>query len=65
MKQFLLKDSTQGWINGVCMTTALLTMMFAFIPSSNISIWLALTGIVSVILFLGYNVWVSDAINEE
>jgi hypothetical protein len=65
MKQFLLKDSTQGWINVVCIIFGLMTMMLAFIDETCVPEWLAISGLVSVITFLVYNIWVSSALDNR
>jgi hypothetical protein len=65
MKQFLLKDSTQGWINVVCAILTITTMMLAFMNETCVPEWLAISGLVSVIVFLIYNIWVSTALNER
>ena len=49
----------------VCVILTIITMMLAFMDKTCVPEWLAVSGLVGVITFLVYNIWVSTALNER
>jgi hypothetical protein len=68
MKRFLLSDTTQAWINLALAFWIIIGLCILFaVPSQGFEkmLWYPVSVLVSIIAFLSYNVWVSDAINRN
>lgn len=66
MKQFMLSDSVQLWINSILglWTIIGITVMF-IVPTEYFDsiVWYPISTVASLITCLVYNVWVSDKLN--
>ncbi len=49
----------------VCVIVTVITMMLAFMDKTCVPEWLAVSGLVAVITFLVYNIWVSSALDNR
>jgi hypothetical protein len=68
MKKFLIKDNVQMVVNIVLCVWIIVGMLIIFIvpPSTwETAIIYPLSALISIMLFLIYNVWVSAELNKE
>jgi hypothetical protein len=67
MKKFLLLGSTQGVVNVLLCCWFLVGLIGGFVVDSSGPegvMWLPVSALVALIIYLVYNVWVSTALNE-
>lgn len=65
MRKFLISESAQTYINIVLALYVLIGMMIAFVDTKFTSVLYALSVLVSLILFLVYNYWVSEELYKH
>ena len=66
MKKFLAHDTMQAVINIMLACIILATLMICFIVgSSDAFVWMYIIAMISTVMFLVYNSWVSSYLNRD
>lgn len=65
MRQFLVSSNVQSVVNVVTGVYTLLGMMVLFIAGNVAPIWLGITTLSTLIILLGYNMWVSAELARQ
>jgi hypothetical protein len=65
MRQFLISGRTQNVVNVVTGCYTLLGMMVLFIAGNVAPLWLGISTLSTLLIFLCYNIWVSLELDAQ